>query len=131
MQTSVYGDRAEIVRGNIHWYYDSLTPRAAVFVVAVEARIAEVLEEMASQVEEYAEFHAPWEDRTGAARDGLTAEYVDLGAAKHGIVLYHTVEYGIWLGIRWNGQYAIIIPTIEHMGPVIMAELESLFSILD
>jgi len=47
------------------------------------------------------------------------------------MVLYHTVEYGIWLEIRWNGQYAIIIPTIEHMGPVIMAELESLFSILD
>jgi hypothetical protein len=39
------------------------------------------------------------------------------------IDLFHTVEYGIWLEIRWDGRFAIIQPTLEHFGPEVMGSL--------
>lgn len=95
--------------------------------VVVDKAVEEVLEQLAEEVEEYAKLHAPWDDRTGEARGGLTAEVVDEGLFRNSIVLYHTVDYGIWLEIRWNGRYAIIVPTIEHFGPIVMSSLSSVF----
>jgi hypothetical protein len=115
------------VKGRIHWYYDSLTPRLLALPLAVDAGVEELLEEVAESMQEYARLHASWEDRTGEAREGLTAEVIDEGVFKNSIVLYHTVDYGIWLEIRWNGKYAIILPTIEHYGPLAMASLGSTF----
>lgn len=106
----------------IFWYYDTLTPRMAAFGVVVDQVIEGIVEAAAEAVQEYAQTNAPWEDRTGEARDGLTAEYSEEGS-NHVITLYHTVDYGIWLEVRWSGQYAIILPTIEHMGPIVMGAL--------
>jgi len=111
-----------VLKGGFHWYFDTLTPRMAVFGVVVEEAVEAVMEHYAGEVQDYAQENAPWEDRTGAARDGLTAEASSSGNT-HEIVLYHTVDYGIWLEIRNSGEYAIILPTIEHMGPQIMAAL--------
>lgn len=88
----------------------------------MEEVIEELVEQAAREVEEYARSNAPWSDRSGEARRGLTAEAETQGQQLR-IVLYHTVEYGIWLETRWNGQYAIIVPTIEHMGPIVMGAL--------
>lgn len=118
------------MKGGIRWYYDSLTPRAAALVPLMSEALEEVLERLAQQVEDYAKQNARWEDRTGAARDGLTAEVDDRGLFEKAIVLYHTAEHGIWLEVRWNGEYAIIQPTIEAMGPVVMAELSGMFALM-
>lgn len=73
----------------------------------------------APQVENYARLNAPWSDQTGNARNGLIAR-----ASKengwYGITLAHSVPYGIWLEVRWAGKYAIILPTVEAMGPKVM-----------
>lgn len=114
------------MKGSIRWYYNSLIPRGLAFHVVLDAALEEAFESLAEQVEEYAKTNAPWEDRSGAARDGLTAEYVDGGLFQHAIVLYHTADHGIWLEVRWNGRFAIIIPTIEAMGPRVMAGLGGL-----
>lgn len=116
-----------MARNGVHWYYNTLTPRSAKFVVAANLAAKEILEVAAEAVQEYAQANAPWDDRSGAARDGLTAEYASEGVFQHAIILYHTVDYGIWLEIRWNGRYAIIIPTIERMGPVVMAATTNMF----
>lgn len=114
------------MRGGIVWYSNTLIPRGLAYSLAAEKAIEEILEIAAEAVEEYAKSNAPWEDQSGAARDGLTAEYRDQGLFKHSIVLYHTVDYGVWLEIRWNGRYAIIVPTIEHMGPIVMAAVANM-----
>lgn len=110
------------MNGRIHWYYDTLTPRSLAFVAVANKAVSEAMESAAQEVQEYAQSNAPWEDDTGAARDGLSAEAESDGFS-HSITLFHTVDYGIWLEIRWNGRYAIIMPTIETMGPKIMAQL--------
>lgn len=111
------------MKGRVHWYYDSLTPGMAAFPLVVDELLENQLEGFAEEIEEYMRSNAPWEDRSGEAREGLTAEYDSTGLFQHSIILYHTVEYGIWLEIRWNGRYAIIQPTVEHFGPEIMSKL--------
>lgn len=75
---------------------------------------------MSPQIESYMKLNAPWTDRTSNARNGLAARAYEDGD-EIGIVLFHQVDYGIWLETRFGGRYAIIDPTIEVMGPQVMA----------
>lgn len=104
-------------------FFDSLTPGIAAYGVAIQDHVEEVLEQMAREMEEYAQSNAPWANRTGQARSGLKAEVDTSGFNGASIVLMHTAEYGVWLEIRWNGRYAIIMPTIEEFGPRVMQAL--------
>lgn len=88
--------------------------------------MAAVTRGFGAEVQEYAREHAPWEDRSGDARAGLTAK-AEQRLTTYTIVLYHTVEYGIWLEVRWDGTYAIIMPTMEHMGHELMDRLQMAF----
>lgn len=110
----------------ITWYHDTLTPGMAAFSVVMQETLEEIVEQVAEEVELYAKENAPWEDRTGDARDGLTAEAITEGSTMV-IVLYHTVDYGIWLEVRNSGEYAIILPTLEHMAPVVMGAVGNLY----
>jgi hypothetical protein len=79
----------------------------------------------APEVENYMKNEAPWHDITGNARNGLSARAfreVDL----IGIELSHSVAYGIYLETRFSGRYAIIEPTIDHMGPIVMRQFDRL-----
>jgi hypothetical protein len=89
----------------------------------MHAGLAAATTGFAAEVQAYAREHAPWEDRTGDARQGLTAEGRQR-LTSYTVVLYHTVDYGIWLETRWDGRYAIIIPTILHMGHELMDRLD-------
>lgn len=106
------------------------------------------LQEMEDRVTDYAEVvldymqtHAPWEDRTGQARDQLTAtpyggqmrNEAGQFASGHliGIQLAHGVDYGIWLEIRWGGIYAIIQPTIEALGDDFMNTFSDMLEDID
>lgn len=114
---------------DVRWYYDTLTVGRIKFAAKMAVATQAVIEEMAAELEEYMKTHAMWEDRTGEARDGLTAE-AGRDNFTYFINLYHTVDYGIWLEIRWSGRYAIILPTIETMGPHLMARLQGVFALL-
>lgn len=107
-------------------YYDTLTPRSRAFPFVMTATLDEILQDLAEDVEAYAKENAPWQDQTGEARDGLTAEAISSFVVPS-IVLYHTVDYGIWLEVKNSGEYAIIIPTLEQMGPEVMARVSELF----
>lgn len=72
---------------------------------------------VAPQAEQWMKNNAKWTDRTGAARNGLGAK-VESGQGRVGIVLYHSVPYGVFLEVRWGGKYAIIEPTIQVMAPL-------------
>jgi len=114
-----------MARSGVYWYYNTLTPRLRGFPVAVNLMIGEALDQAAADIEEYMKANAPWEDQTGEAREGLGAEASNSGFF-HTIELFHSVDYGIWLEVKWSGQYAIIVPTMERMGPQVMANLNGL-----
>lgn len=105
-----------------HWeknrFYkiDTLSRGMASFVFKTMDEFAENANDFADVLVEYAQANAPWTDRTGAAREGLSAAVL-IENGNLIIDLFHTVEYGIWLEVRWGGKFAIIIPTIETMGP--------------
>lgn len=84
-----------------------------------------VAERDAPEVENYMKLNAPWTDQTGNARNGLAARAYQDGD-QIGIVLFHQVDYGIWLETRFDGKYAIIQPTIDEMGPKVMRDYERL-----
>jgi hypothetical protein len=113
-----------LAKSGIVWYYDTLTPNLLRFNIEFSAYVAGLTKGFAAQVENYAQQNARWQDRTGQARRGLTATGSS-SITKYTIDLFHTVDYGIWLEVRWSGRYAIIIPTIEVMGPRFMAFLEA------
>jgi hypothetical protein len=86
-------------------------------------KIHEVMRNFAKEMKSSAQANAPWDDRTGDARNGIDVS-VEEHPVRPRIILFHTVDYGKWLEIRWSGRYAIIMPTIEEMGPGLIAELE-------
>ncbi|WPH57968.1 hypothetical protein SEA_LUCKYLEO_19 [Gordonia phage LuckyLeo] len=70
--------------------------------------------------------NAPWTDRTGAARSGLTTmtHHED---EKSTVVFAHSVDYGIWLEVKNDGEYEVIMPSVVHTGKEIMADFDKLF----
>lgn len=68
---------------------------------------------------------APWTDRTGNARQGLFAQAYVQGD-EHGMVLYHTVNYGIFLETANSSKYEVIMPTVNRTGHAVMSDLSSL-----
>lgn len=79
----------------------------------------------AAKIETYAKQHAPWTDRTGNARQGLTARAFRTATAVS-IILWHSVTYGIWLEVKNAGKFAAILPTLEAHYSQYMRAVEGL-----
>lgn len=119
---------------------DTLTPGIREFGPKLNLAVAALMKKSAPQVQNYARKNAPWTDRTGNARQGLFATYSagreaflsssfgGDGTGQHVITLSHSVNYGIWLEVRWAGKYAIIGPTVAAEGARIMGNMNKLIS---
>lgn len=108
MASQVTWDGAERVRNNIGLYGEQC--RRAVRSVA---------DYYAPIIEAHAKTYAPWEDQTGNARQGLHAFVEELSTDVVALYLSHGVEYGRWLELKYQGRYAIILPTLQaHYGPI-------------
>lgn len=66
----------------------------------------------ASYLQSQAKQNRPWTDRTGDARRGLTGSE-ELSPTELTIVLAHTVDYGLWLELAHEKNYAIVEPTVQ------------------
>jgi hypothetical protein len=85
----------------------------------VQEAVHQVAEYWAPVIETSAKQNAPWTDRTGNARQGLRGFVEDLSATSVALYLTHSVEYGIYLELNYQGRYAIIMPTLEaHYQPI-------------
>lgn len=79
------------------------------------AGLTAITERIATESQDSMRSNAPWTDRTGNARGGLFAK-AEHGLESHAVILYHTVDYGIWLEVKNSGQLAIIEPTLPVEG---------------
>lgn len=87
-----------------------------------------VAEYFAPIVESYAKDNAPWTDRTGNARQGLTGSIQDISETVVHLYLSHKMDYGVYLELKNSGRYAIILPTLEAHYAEIKKRLDSIFS---
>lgn len=93
---------------------------------ALGEKIHAVMEYQGGKAESHMKTSAPWRDRTGNARAGLS-HTVMWHDKTHEIRLFHKMRYGIFLETRWAGRFAIILPTIQKFGPDTMRMLQGLF----
>ena len=111
-------------RGGVVFDDRLLTAKLLMIDAKAMTAIAAVMAYRAPSVVAYAKQHAPWTDRTSNARNGLYAT-AERGGDSFRIVLGHGVPYGIWLEVKNSGQYAVIKPTIQNQGPVVMGALSA------
>lgn len=78
----------------------------------------------AARVECQMKRERPWFDRTGDAKESLTARVSQPSRNKIRMTLSHGVDYGIWLELANEKKYAIIAPTLNKEGPVIENKLK-------
>lgn len=111
-QGNVYVDVSDVVGG---LYRFANFTRAAAKKASIET---------AQELEKHMKMNAPWNDRTGAARANLKAEYFEESAFGNdlnvGVRLSHGVRYGVFL--EYNGLYnrrylsrrrPILVPTLQ------------------
>lgn len=101
--------------------HDTLLPYYDLMIREGGIRITQKLRNIAANAADHAQSTAPWNDITGNARRGLHAELVKEPGAII-LRLAHTVDYGKWLETIQDGKYAVIMPTLEKIGPQLIAE---------
>ena len=82
----------------------------------------------ASELQSKMKVNRPWTDRTGLAKTLLNAKVSQPSPTIVRITLAHGVNYGIWLELAHEKNYAIIAPTIREEGPRIVEDLNNLMS---
>lgn len=99
--------------------HDTIGVHLAIRVAETAVRAEAAMREGQSELEDYAKRNAPWNDQTGNARAGLNAS-VGVEGGEIVLNLAHSVDYGVYLELKDDGKYAILLPTIEALGPQIL-----------
>lgn len=89
---------------------DTLTASLTTMDPRVRRAVSNIFDLLAARAESDMRTNASWTDRTGNARAGLRCLHESRGD-NHTLVLFHTMDYGMWLEVIQDGQYAIIGPT--------------------
>lgn len=101
--------------------HDGIGPIVGYMAASTALNVAEGMQSGAERVEAHAKSNAPWSDITGRARNGLSARiYIEGGEVV--LELSHSVDYGQWLELIQEGRFAIIMPTLEALGPEILKD---------
>lgn len=96
------------------------------YIAAIRNGVRQIAAYYAPQIESWMKANASWTDRTGNARQTLSAEVEDVSLDMVKIVLAHGVEYGVWLEIAHAGAYSILGPAIDYWGPQIWADVQTM-----
>ena len=83
-------------------------------------------ETAARVLENDARTRAPWTDRTGHARQRLTAYVTEIQPAVCEITVAHGVPYGIYLELAHEKRFATIMPAIQRNSTAILKGLKIL-----
>lgn len=70
----------------------------------------------------------PWTDRTGMAKATLNTKVSQPDDHTIRITLAHGVDYGIWLELAHEKNYAIVGPTVQREGPRVVSDLHDLMA---
>jgi len=97
------------------------------YVEDVRGAVVSLAQRWSIEIENHAKENAPWTDQTANARQSLfTLVHVENG--KVIIYLSHGVDYGVYLELKYQGRYAIIMRTLEFFYPQIQASVKRVLS---
>lgn len=82
----------------------------------------------ASLIQSQMKTERPWTDRTGMAKALLNVRVSQPNATTVRLTLAHGVNYGIWLELANNKNYAILQPTIEKEAPGLVKDMGDIMS---
>lgn len=82
----------------------------------------------ANELEALMKANRKWTDRTGMAKARLNASISEPDENTIRITLAHGVEYGIWLELANEKNFAIIAPTLSQQGPRVIEGLNDLMN---
>ena len=95
--------------------------------VNADVKIQKYLSNSCEELEYYMKENAPWHDRTGNARRGLSADVSEnINAIR--IELSHSVDYGIFLEYAMEERFAILEPTARLKGPDVINGMKGLLN---
>ena len=116
--------------GSIHFDYDAsqLCKNMAAMEKKVGTAVMMYMATQASEREAYMKLNRPWTDRTGMAKTMLNTKVSQPNENTIRLTLAHGVDYGIWLELAHEKNYAIIAPTVREEGPRIVNDLDNLMS---
>lgn len=119
--------RCVLAESRIEFDARTMVANVATLQPKIRRAIRAAMDYHATRAVAYARANAPWTDRTSNARNGL---FSTVGYARGNnvfvMVIGHSVPYGIWLEVRFAGRFAIIRPTVDHVGPQVMATAQTL-----
>ena len=84
----------------------------------------------ASELEAKMKLQRPWTDRTGLAKSTLNAQVSQPNPNLIRITLAHGVDYGIWLELAHEKNWAIIGPIITQESPNVVNDMNNLMNFL-
>ncbi len=92
---------------------------------AIRDELVALAEGLAGEIVREMQTDAPWEDRTGLARESLYAEVVDM---THQILIAfgHGVEYGKFLETVRAGSLGIVGPTLDKWSIIVWNRVQQL-----
>jgi hypothetical protein len=106
--------------GRVSWSKDTITPKMFAASKTADGFLRQTTEFHSLRAQTNAKKQAPWTDRTGNARSGLSSEagveYTATGAM-YQIDIFHRMPYGIWLEVKHSGRYSIINKTVTQEAP--------------
>jgi hypothetical protein len=110
----------------IRWEDSAVINQLRTFDARMDRAITATLAYHATRAVAYARQNASWTDRTTNARNGLFAR-AERNRPIYRLIVAHSVPYGVWLEVRWNGRYQILRPTVDHEGPAVMKTVSQIY----
>lgn len=107
---------------------DNLTPNLEKMRQKCDMAVLMYAKTKAVQLQEYMKDNKKWTDRTSAAKHGLKGLASIPKEHQVRITLAHGVEYGIWLELAHEMNYAIVRPTILTKSGEVLDGLDMLKS---
>lgn len=97
------------------------------FNLIARNKVRNYFDDSAEEIESYMKKNAPWHDRTGNARRGLSAD-VSENINYIRMELSHSVDYGIFLEYAMEERFAILEPTVRLKGPDVINGMKGLLN---
>lgn len=111
-----------------NWIKNDIDQNLKKLIARADMAVLMLADTKAKELDWYMRNKAPWTDRTGLARKKLSATASTIAQHTICITLAHGVNYGIWLELAHEKNYAIVGPTINLKSGEVFASFDSLLN---